>query len=87
MFDALDERAGRLGLSMELKKKCPFCGRRPRLVKGRRRSEKHKSLYPELDARFGVWLWRPAIKCDRCKFGREFDSVEEAVAWWETRKA
>lgn len=59
--------------------KCPFCGRQPSVVKGRRHTR--DGLY----AKAGDWFYRPAVKCTRCQIGREFESVDEALVWWNTR--
>jgi hypothetical protein len=59
---------------------CPFCGRRPSLSKGMRR--KSDNYFQKA----GEWMWRPAVKCRPCEIDREFESLEEALAWWNTRR-
>ena len=60
-------------------KRCPFCGGKARHGKGMKR--KADSLYQKA----GEWMWKPAIGCKRCGIDRRFESVEEALQWWNTR--
>lgn len=55
-------------------RKCPFCGKRPSVGKGKR-------------AKDGTWRWRPAVSCSRCHIIRYGDTVEEALQWWNGRLA
>lgn len=55
---------------------CPFCGRRPSLRKGRQ--YKRAGMV-------GEWMMRPGVSCNPCRISRDFDSVEDAVAWWNKR--
>lgn len=61
---------------------CPFCGRKPQIIKGKRYAR--DGFYSHQKA--GMWVWKPAVKCTTCKIERRFESVEDAVAWWNTRK-
>lgn len=63
---------------------CPFCGRKPSVRKGKR--QKKDGYYP-WQGKAGDWMWKPGIRCGTCKIDREFESVEEAVEWWNGRKA
>lgn len=63
---------------------CPFCGRKPSLRKGSRYTT--DGYYAWQNIKVGDWRWKPGVKCSTCKIDRDFDSVEEAVAWWNTRK-
>lgn len=63
-------------------KPCPFCGRRPSLRKGKRYTR--DGMYAHQKA--GSWMWKPAVSCGSCGISRDFESVEEAVEWWNTRK-
>lgn len=60
---------------------CPFCGRKPSLAKGQR--YKRDGMYEHQKA--GAWIWSPAISCRSCHISRDFDSVEDALAWWNKR--
>lgn len=59
---------------------CPFCGRKPSLRKGKR----YVTTNPVHVA--GEWMYKPGVKCTTCKIDRDFESVEEAAEWWNTRK-
>lgn len=60
---------------------CPFCGRKPSLRRGKRRAV--DGLY----AKAGTWFWKPGIGCAPCRISRDFESTEEALAWWNTRNS
>jgi hypothetical protein len=61
-------------------RRCPFCGGKARHGKGMKR--KVENLYQKA----GEWMWQPYIGCKACGFSRSFDSVEEAVEWWNRRQ-
>jgi len=67
-------------------KKCPFCGKRARVGEGSRRKTDHET-YKGRAYGFaaGEWIWKPNIGCQSCGIAREFDSVEAALEWWNTR--
>lgn len=62
-------------------RRCPFCKCKPSHGKG----SKHKRDYKYLDGsieKAGSWSRKPYIGCRRCKFNCKFESVEEAITWW-----
>lgn len=64
--------------SQEIKpRRCPFCGRKPSLAKGKRVASNNNMWH-----KAGDWLWKPAISCRPCRISRDFETTEEAVAWW-----
>lgn len=60
-------------------KRCPFCGGKARHGRGQKR--KAATLYQNV----GEWIWKPFIGCGPCGIDRDFESVEEALTWWNTR--
>jgi hypothetical protein len=65
-------------------KKCPFCGRRPSLAKGKREA-KDFVFGTQIIRKAGDWIWMPAISCRPCDIKRVFETPEEAAEWWNTR--
>lgn len=63
----------------QIAKNCPFCGRRPSVRKGKRR------IVDSFYQKAGEWIWKPGITCRPCGIERDFESVEDALAWWNTR--
>jgi hypothetical protein len=61
--------------------KCPFCGKKPSLGKGRQ----YGAGRTYMNRKKHDWVWRPFIKCRTCVFERVFESVEQAAAWWNKR--
>lgn len=70
-------------------KPCPFCGRKGALLKGKRfgsATRNHPRNLAHWERQAGEWIWKPSVGCKACGIYREFDSVGEAVAWWNYRE-
>ena len=53
---------------------CPFCGKRTGFIgKGQKLKD-------------GQWWYKPSAKCRICQYELEFESFEDALNWWNTRK-
>ena len=65
-------------------KRCPFCGKKPFVNKGKRHG---KDSEPNgiLSYKAGEWVWKPSLGCKPCGIEREADLILDALKWWNNR--